>query len=455
MKPVRMVEDIVLRKAAVKSGGTKATSGNIKNAARAVSESSVANTRFFIWFAAVFVESVFAMGIVIATIPRPSTSLVSDARTTSDTAANIPPETAMMQNIAAPPDSASASSAMISDALPEIKPGLLPVIPVPPFKTTSTAASNKKIVPKAVPPPRQPSKPKSVPPPTVITARSLLDATTFSVSERYDGPYKIAFVTDAGTYGKIAWDLGKAELTVNGSFPSFSITFSCDPFPTMPAPDALDQSPMFNAKTSYACAINLTPASGGDRQAQSKQISFTTGSGQLVVAPPSYANTLLKDDASFGGLVFRNDNAEPITVTGLDIDVSYKGLNVADSFLILRFADPATEQSLIDYHLENLAADPSVLYAHAGTNIHIPLSFTISAANQKMLPVNILGVRKLGIYGVDPTVTVTLRQVTTNQNLNRVVLDSAKISWSCIVPLGAYDPNATSGPYATGQACRQ
>jgi len=121
----------------------------------------------------------------------------------------------------------------------------------------------------------------------------------------------------------------------------------------------------------------------------------------------------------------------------------------------LRFADPATELPLADYHLENLAADSSFLFTHAGTNIHIPLSFTINAASLKMLPVNILGVHKMSVYGVDPTVTVTLREVSTNQNVTRVVLNSAKISWSCIVPIGAYDPNATSGPYVTGQACQQ
>jgi hypothetical protein len=114
--------------------------------------------------------------------------------------------------------------------------------------------------------------------------------------------------------------------------------------------------------------------------------------------------------------------------------------------VVLRFEDPATEASIADYHLESLAPNPAVPYTYAGTDIHIPLSFTINAASQKMLPVEILGVHRLGIYGVNPTIAITLRQVTIDKTQNKVVLDAAKISWSCIVPLGAYDPNATSGP---------
>ena len=223
----------------------------------------------------------------------------------------------------------------------------------------------------------------------------------------------------------------------------------------MPPYDAIDQSPTFNVRASYACTINLTPISGSSRQTQSKQYSFTTGAGQLVVTPPSYMNTVLKDNENFGGFVFRNDDAEPVTITGLDIDVSYTALNIADSPLVLRFMDPSTELSLTDYHLENLAVNPSLPYTHAETNIHIPLSFTINASSPKMLPIKILGAHRMSISGVDPTITVTLREVATNQSVTKIVLGSAKLSWSCIVAVGAYDPNATSGPYATGRACQQ
>ena len=165
-------------------------------------------------------------------------------------------------------------------------------------------------------------------------------------------------------------------------------------------------------------------------------------------------NTVLANNINFGGFIFRNNDTQPVTITGLNIDVSYNGLNIVNTPLVLRFKNPTTEDSLADYHLEGLAADPSSPYLHAGTGIQIPLSLTLGPANQKMLPVNVLGVQRLSIYGTDPTVAITLRGVTTNQSAGKVVLNSPKISWSCIVPLGSFDPNATSGPYATGQACQ-
>lgn len=440
MKPVRVV-DIVRRKTTAKSDGAKIIFGNIKNAGKAVLKSPNTKTPFFI------IASVIILAGAIFAVE------VANVRMDRGAAKNVPRETAIIQNIVASPFSASTSTAASFDVpqLPEIKPGLLPTVKLPPFKQVSTstaaAASDKKVS-------AQPSKPKPTPTPTAVTARSLLDATVLSTSERQDGPYNVLLTTDAGTYGKITWDLGRTALTLGKSAPSFPVSFSCSPVPNIPAPDATDQNPTFSVKTAYVCAVNLTPASGSDMRTQSRQFSFATGAGQLVVTPPSSMNTVLKNSVNFGGFVFRNDDTEPVTVTGLDIDVSYKGLDTADNPLILRFKDPVTQLPLEDYHLENLAADPSGPYAYAGTNIHIPLSFMVKGADKKMLPVEILGVRRMSIYGVDPTVTVTLREVSLNQNLNRIVLNSAKISWTCIVPIGAYDPNATTGPYATGEACR-
>jgi len=462
MKPVR-VADIVRRKPPAcvavattsrrrpaKSNGAEAIAGNIKNTAKAVLKSPGAKIPFFIGFVVILAEAVFVVKIATEMVPRPPTSQLSDAWIKPDAAANAPRETAMMQNVAASLPPVSASSAASSYAPPEIKPGLLPVVQLPPPKATSTAASNKKTA-------IQPSKPKPAasPTPTAVTARSLLDATTLSLNERYDGLYKASFMTNAGTHGKITWDLNKTALTGSGSMPSFSVSFSCDPPPNPPPPDAIDQSPTFNVRTSYVCTIGLTPTSGSSRQTQSRQFSFTAGAGQLVVTPLSTMNTVLQDNVSSGGFVFRNDDAEPVTITGLDVDVSYTALNTAGGPLVLRFADPATELSLIDYHLENLAVNPSLPNTHSGTNIHVPLSLTINPASPKMLPVKILGAHRMSISGVDPSVTVTLRQVTTNQSASRIMLSSAKISWSCVIIIGACDPNATSGPCATGQACRQ
>ncbi len=428
MKPVYIMEDIVRPKPVAKSNGAKFV--------KTVLKLSGVKIPFFIWFVIILAETV---GMVrIAKVSQP------------DVAMDVPQAAIMVQNVAAPLASISTSSTstVISTSTTATTSfGSLPVVQVPPFKATSTATSSRKTA-------TQPSQPKSAQIPTAVTARSLLDATTLSVSEEHDGPYKVTFVTDAGTYGKIPWSLDDATLTVSESMPSFSVSFSCNPLPNTPNPSAPDQNPTFDVRASYTCTIDFTPTSGSDHRTQSKQFSFATGAGQLIITPPSSMNTMLNNNANFGGFIFRNDDTQPITITGLDIDVSYRGLNIINTPLVLRVENPATGVSLVDYHLEKLAADPSSSYAYAGTDIHIPLSFTLGATSQKMLPVDILGVQRLSIYGINPTIAVTLRGVTTNQNMNKIVLSSPKISWSCIVPLGAYDPNATSGPYATGQACQ-
>ena len=182
--------------------------------------------------------------------------------------------------------------------LPAIQPGLLPAVPLSFLEATSTAG--KKTAFGA-------SRSTTAPAQTVITAKSLLDATTLSTSERYDGPYKVAFVTDAGTYGKITWDLTKTVLVVGKSISTFSISSSCDPAPNIATAGAADQNPTFDVRI-YVCTLVLTPNSGSDRRSQTKQFSFTTGAGQLVVTSPPAMNTLLQDNINLGGFVFRNDD---------------------------------------------------------------------------------------------------------------------------------------------------
>jgi hypothetical protein len=323
---------------------------------------------------------------------------------------------------------------------------LLPAVQVA-FKSTSVATSSKKIV-------VQMSRSAIASTPAAITAKSLIAATTMSVGERYDGSYGIKLTTDAGTYGKITWGLDATTLQVDSSV--FAVSYSCDPAQNAAAANAPDQNPTFNIDTSYACTIGLAPNSGSDQFVQSKQFSFTTGAGQLVVTPPTSMDTVLHDSNDAGGLVFSNENNSPITITGLDLDLSYTALDTANNPVILEFLDPDTNAPLANYHLETLAADPASPYTYAGTNINIPLSFTIAAGIQKMLPVSIVGVQRMQISGVNPAITISVRGVTSDQNLNRTVLHGATISWSCVtVPVGSYNPNATSGPYATGQVCEQ
>lgn len=446
MKPVRVVQDIVRPKAAA---GTKNGIGFFGALRKAASF----KIPFIIWFAVTIVEAVAMVKMAPEALSYQWISRISLAFVNSAPAPNVSQQTAVVRNIVVQlPTSGPlsvAASGTILNALPAIQPGLLPMVQSLKFRASSTVPS---VIAKTV---IQPAPPKTAPTPTVITAESLLAATTLSAHEQYDGPYKVTFVTDAGTYGKISWDLTQTVLTVGESVPTFSLSYLCDPQPLPPVTDAVDQNPIFNMQTSYTCTVTFTPTAGKDERPESRQFSFMTGAGQLVVTAPPAMDTLLHGNSNSGGFVFRNDNIAPVTVTGLDVDVSYAGLNVSDGPLVLRFEDPVSGASLYEYHMENMAADPSLPFAHAATNIHIPVSFTVAASAQEMFPVEVLGVQRLSVIGVDPTVSVAVRHVDTAQTSAKIVVNSANISWSCIVPVGAYDPNATTGPYATGRVCSQ
>lgn len=429
MKPVRLVRDIVRTKTAA---GSKSGKGKF----RIVRKLASFKIPFYIWSVVILAEAVCVLEIIPKTVLNPILSPI-----------NVAEQAALAQNIVASVSTSTAPTStmndVVSSAPPAIQAGLLPLVKMPPFKPTnkptSTAALSEKVAVPAVP--------------ATITARSLLDATTLNAIERYDGPYKVTLTTAAGTYGKITWGIEATTLTVGKSV--FSVSSSCNPAPNVPAIGASDRSLTFDMQTSYACTIGLTPDFGSNRIAQSKQFSFTTGTGQLVVTQPSSMDTLLHDGVDLGGFVFNNESAHAITITGLGLDISYTALNTGNP-LLLKFLDPATNAQLADYHMETIAASLAAPYMHMGTGVTIPLSFTINAGTQKMLPLSIIGVQRLQIGGVDPAITITVRKVVFNQNLNRTVLNSASISWSCVVvPIGGYNPNATSGPYASGRGCSQ
>jgi hypothetical protein len=338
-------------------------------------------------------------------------------------------------------ETAIVASVFVTPTPTTITPDLLPHV------SLTTKSAKSAVLKKA--PVAAPTK-TSAPVSTVMTAQSVLDATTMTLREERDGPYEVIFTTTSTTGANMTWGL-------NGGLSAFSTSYSCDPEPTSPLPGAIDMNPMFDVRTSYNCTVSLAATTGSDLSTKSKQFSFATPAGQLVVTPPASMVTILHDDENDGGFVFNNEDAQPVTITNLTIDASYTALDTSERPLLLRPVNPTTGLSFGDYHLETLVADPSVPYTYAGTNITIPISLTLKPKTEKMLPIEILGVHRLSILGTDPAVTITLRGVTTSQGTSggKTVIASNQISWSCIVPLGGYDPNATSGPFITGQACQQ
>jgi hypothetical protein len=315
--------------------------------------------------------------------------------------------------------------------------GLLPKTQSSP---TETASANKKRVMRAIP----------------MTAQSFLAATTFSLRERYDGPYEIKFTTDIGADAPITWGLDTTTIGGDGLVQSFTVSSSCDPAPDLPIPGASDQAPTFDPRTSYDCTIDLTPTTGNDQRTQSRLFSFTTPAGQLIVSPPHNMSTVLQSGQNDGGFIFENNDTKAVTVTGLTFDISYTALNLTIQPLVLNILDPISGAVFSNYHLETLATDPAGPYTHAGTGITIPTSLIIGPLQQKILPLQIMGVNTMRMTGIDPTITLTLRDVARDPGNTdgQLLFSSRQISWSCVVPVGAYDPNATSGPYAMGTACR-
>ncbi len=226
----------------------------------------------------------------------------------------------------------------------------------------------------------------------------------------------------------------------------FAVSTSCTPPPAAALATDPNQNPIFAVRTAYVCTVSLTPQSGADRRAVSQDFNFTTDPGRLVASVAAETDSLLQDNTNNGGFTFDNQDSQPVTITGLTVDVSYTGVATSTGLLVLRFADPVSGASLYDYPLATAAADGSA------TGVSIPLLFTIPANTAKVLPVNAIGVSILAVSGTNPAINVTLRSVTVSDGIATKLI-APQISWSCTVPVAAYDPYATSSAFMNGEVC--
>jgi len=287
-------------------------------------------------------------------------------------------------------------------------------------------------------------KPKQSPTPDIFTVQSILDRTAFSLNQRIDGAYRLTLHTTTTAYSGLDWDLSQRSIGGTGQVPKFDTAFSCDPQPDTPAADSPDQNPLFGINTSYTCIISLTDPLV--RQG-SKKISFLTGAGRLVVKASSL-DTTLKSNKNTNGFVLDNQSAVPITVTGVTFDVSFTALNTSFP-LIFRFIKPDDESILAEYPLQDLPADSGRPQMKKGANMKASFSFVVKGRSQRLLPVEIVNVQPLTLIGLNPEITVTLRQVDIDRSDIKATLFSPIISWSCIV----YDPYHAGG-LPNEQNCR-
>ena len=369
---------------------------------------------------------------------------------TMGTATNVPSsQTAIISNAAISP----SSTAPIAIDLPGIPASLLPTTTIPFCPASSTCgekglralvrplgAASKKTAAKPI---------KIIPqaPVLSITAQSFLNNTTSSFKILFNGLDELVFTTNlGGNQNALTWGLLTTTIGGTGSTPAFSVASSCTPVPNQPDPGAPDQNPSFNVRTAYDCAVSLTPQSDADRRTQTKDFSSTTPPGRFVVLSDTAMDTVLVNNTNNGGVIFNNQDSNPITVTSVTFNASYAYLaTTLDIPLVLRFQDPSTGRSLVDYALTN-ASD---------TNVTVPLSFIVAPLSQKLFPIQVLGVQKMLIQNTTPSVNVTITSVTIDRNDVKIVLHNPSLAWSCNVSQTGYDPNATSGAYATGAACLQ
>lgn len=343
---------------------------------------------------------------------------------------SLPPQTALIM-----PTSRAGAAASNATETTAVIPDLLPQITL--STTTSSATAPPPAHATAAPAKRAPALPP------LATAEALLSHTTTTLAQRTGGAYGLVFNAVSGGKTVLSWQYGTAAVGGSNGIPRFSATYSCDPPP----------SQLFAVRTNYSCTVSLTPTSGADLRTQTHQFDFTTGFGEFLASPPANMDTHLVNDENDGGFVFTNDDTKPITVLSETFVVSYTGLSTAYGPLVLRLMNPAHATDYIDYHLENIPPVASSSYLHRAI-ITLPMPVAVGAANAKMLPIKVLGVHKLSIVGVNPTITITLDSVTTDRSDILMRLGTPHISWGCIVALSYDNPNATSGPFATGEACQ-
>ena len=373
---------------------------------------------------------------------------------------SAPPQAAMVQNIVAP--AIQEIQTIAQNLLPSVKVKMV----APVAASTSTAQPAAQLSAQTSPSTtgRTPHVSTTTRPtpsltsiatssaPAPLSTEAFLKATVVTPIERRDGPFEIQFGTALGSGQSDTWDLTDATVG-GGQEPMFAISYTCDPAP-IPAPvGAQDQNPTFTSRTPYSCTVSLTPQSGSDLRAQTKQFSFTIPAGQLIVTAPPSMSTVLKNDLDNGGFVFNNEDTASTTITQLTVDVSYTALSTLYGPLILRVVDPATGQPAGDFHLENLPAVTGQQFTFAQSGMAIPVSFTLPPGAVKLLPLQLLGVHTMSVLGTNPVATITLRSIATNRADSNAVMNSASLSWNCVVTTASYDPNATSGPLVAGDAC--
>ena len=297
---------------------------------------------------------------------------------------------------------------------------------------------------------REVFSPAPVSAPALTTASAVLAHTAISLSRSTGGAFALSFMITENGATLLQWPYGTAEIGGTAGIPQFAAAYSCNP----PPDGASGQSaPVFGVRTNYDCTLSLTPLSGSDRRTVSQDFPFLTGPGEFEATPPANMDTYLSSGMNEGGFVFVNGDTQPISVLSETFNVSYSYLATAYGPLILRLKDPADSSHYLDYHLENIPAASSSPDTYLQTGVTFSWPITIPANGAKLFPLELFGAHPLSINGTEPSLSVTLSGFTTDRTDIDITPGIPSISWYCVVATSYYNPNATSGPYAAGDAC--
>ncbi len=262
-----------------------------------------------------------------------------------------------------------------------------------------------------------------------------MDRTSFSLNQKIDGEYWLSFHTDTGNGSGFDWTMSDTAIGGTAQVPKMDTSFSCDPQWNAPPANSSDQNPIFGIATSYACTVSLADSL---MRMSSKQISFQTGQGRLLVKS-SNLDTSLRSGKSINGFVFDNQSRESLAIKDLTFDVSFRALNVS-SPIVLRFVNPDNESSFLDFQVQNLPIDPAKPDVRTAAGMKVSLPFAMSPNAQRLLRVEVLGIQQLLTIGINPEFSVVLRQINMDNTAIKTVFFSPAILWSCI----PYDPYRSS-----------
>lgn len=261
----------------------------------------------------------------------------------------------------------------------------------------------------------------------LLSPDQLLGRTSYILHQNPDGTYWMGFSTNLSDWGlpDLKWDpAGQTVGGVNG-MPTFNVAFDCNP--PQNQSQFISSAASFNIRTPYVCTLSVANSAG---QAAKKEFDFTTGIGFLTVSGARGSSNLLKSDLSTNNIAFTNTDDDPVTITGLSMDVSSTALNFGPGSSV-KFKD-YNDNVLDQYDLTSASQDQARQYGKKAQNINVPLSLTIPPHTSKVLFIEVGNISFLYVDS-DPALALALSEITFDRSDMKIsfLQNPIPIYWTC------------------------